>query len=138
MLNYLLSEPLTALRILCGLWFLPHAMGKMFNVERAAATFDKSGFRPARLFVVVTVALELLAATGLVFGISQFRHSMVDPTIDVYEADGRLTEREVAFEPFDLPAMHVFKIRGGRIYEIEAMGFMTPYLSPSGWNVHLK
>ena len=77
-------------------------------------------------------------ATGLAFGISQFRHSMEDPTIDVYDADGNLTERTVDFEPFDLPAMHVLKIRNGRIHEIEAMGFMTPYMSPSGWNVHLK
>lgn len=76
--------------------------------------------------------------TGLAFGVSQFRHSMEDNTIDVYDANGNLAEREVAFDPFDLPAMHVFKIRGGKIYEIEAMGFMTDYMSPSGWNPHLK
>ena len=76
--------------------------------------------------------------TGLAFGISQFRHSMEDPTIDIYDANGRLAEREVNFDPFDLPAMHIFKIRGGKIFEIEAMGFMTPYMSPSGWNPHLK
>lgn len=76
--------------------------------------------------------------TGLVFGISQFRHSMVDKTMDVYDANGRLAEREVSFDPFDLPAMHVFRIRGGRMHEIEALGFMTPYMSPSGWNPHLK
>jgi hypothetical protein len=77
-------------------------------------------------------------ATGLVFGISQFRHSMLDKTMDVYDANGNLAERAVSFDPFDLPAMHIFKIRGGRIHEIEAMGFMTPYMSPSGWNPHLK
>jgi hypothetical protein len=76
--------------------------------------------------------------TGLAFGISQFRHSMEDPTMDVYDVDGNLTERAVDFAPFDLPAMHVFKIRNGRIHEIEAMGFMTPYMSRSGWNPHLK
>ena len=76
--------------------------------------------------------------TGLVFGISQFRHSMLDRTMDVYDAEGQLAEREVSFDPFDLPAMHVFKIRNGRMHEIEAMGFMTPYMAPSGWNPHLK
>ena len=76
--------------------------------------------------------------TGLVFGISQFRHSMLDKTMDVYDANGNLAEREVSFDPFDLPAMHVFRIRDGRMHEIEAMGFMTPYMSPSGWNSHLK
>ena len=63
---------------------------------------------------------------------------MEDPTIDIYDADGNLAERTVDFEPFDLPAMHIFKIRAGRIHDIEAMGFMTPYMSPSGWNPHLK
>jgi hypothetical protein len=76
--------------------------------------------------------------TGLAFGISQFRQSMQDKTMDVYATNGRLTEREVDFSPFDLPAMHVFKIRGGKIHEIEAMGFMTPYLSENGWNPHLR
>jgi hypothetical protein len=76
--------------------------------------------------------------TGLAFGISQFRHSMEDHTIDIYDANGRLAERTVDFDPFDLPAMHIFKIRGGKIYDIEAMGFMAPYMSPSGWNPHLK
>lgn len=83
----------------------------------------------------VWIADEL---TGLAFGVSQFRHSMEDTTMDIYDADGNLAERTVDFDPFDLPAMHIFKIRGGKIYEIEAMGFMTPYMSPSGWNPHLR
>jgi len=44
--------------------------------------------------------------------------------------------REVSkmdFKPFDLPAMHIFKVWGGQIHEIEAMGFMAPYNSPTGW-----
>jgi len=76
--------------------------------------------------------------TGLAFGVSQFRHSMEKRLFDVYNADGNPAQREINFDPFDLPAMHIFKIRGGKIYEIEAMGFMTPYMSPSGWNPHLR
>ena len=37
------------------------------------------------------------------------------------------------FKPFDLPAAHIFKIQGGKIHEIEAMGFMMPYNSKTGW-----
>jgi hypothetical protein len=37
------------------------------------------------------------------------------------------------FAPFDLPAMHIYKIWGGQIHEIEAMGFQAPLDSPSGW-----
>lgn len=62
-------DPLTVLRILCGLWFAPHAVGKIRHLERAAATFDKAGFRPARFFVLLTVGLEVLAGVGLVCAI---------------------------------------------------------------------
>lgn len=44
--------------------------------------------------------------------------------------------REVSkmnFNPFDLPAMHIYKIWGGQIHEIEAMGFTAPYNAPTGW-----
>ena len=47
-----------------------------------------------------------------------------DPNRDVMKMD---------YKPFDLPAMHIFKIWGGQIHEIEAMGFTAPYNSPSGW-----
>jgi hypothetical protein len=32
-----------------------------------------------------------------------------------------------------MPAMHVFKIWGGQIHEIEAIGISPPYKSPTGW-----
>ncbi len=74
---------------------------------------------------------------GLVFGISQFRHPLEDKTLDMYDAEGNLTERDMSrFDPFDMPAMHIFKIRGGRIHDIEATGIVTPFMSPSGWNPH--
>lgn len=76
--------------------------------------------------------------TGLVFGLSQFRHSMKDKQITVIGRDGKPTTREISFNPFDLPAAHIFKIRDNRIHEIEALGFMMPYLSKSGWSEFLK
>ena len=36
-------------------------------------------------------------------------------------------------KPFDMPAMHIFKIWGGQIHEIEAIGIVVPYNSPTGW-----
>jgi hypothetical protein len=70
--------------------------------------------------------------TGLALGFSHFHHAMTqkeykilnDPNRDVVKMD---------FQPFDLPAMHIFKIWGGQIHEIEAMGFTAPYNSPTGW-----
>lgn len=70
--------------------------------------------------------------TGLVFGLSQFRHPMEDKTLKIVGVPGVDTE-DMNFKPFDLPAAHIFKIRGGKIHEIEAMGFTMPYNSKTGW-----
>lgn len=59
----------TLLRVLCGVWFAPHALFKALNVERASQTFEKAGFKPGRFFVLLTICLEILAGTGLVLGI---------------------------------------------------------------------
>jgi putative oxidoreductase len=61
--------PLTILRVLCGIWFLPHCIGKASNIEASSVTFDKAGMRPARFFVVLTVILEIVAGLGLVLNI---------------------------------------------------------------------
>jgi len=43
-------------------------------------------------------------------------------------------DEEMTFDPFDLPAAHIFKVGpDGKIREIEAMGFVAPYNSPTGW-----
>jgi len=76
--------------------------------------------------------------TGLVFGLSHFRHSMTNKEITVIGRDGKPATRAVNFNPFDLPAAHIFKIRDNRIHEIEALGFMLPYLSKGGWSDFLK
>lgn len=34
---------------------------------------------------------------------------------------------------FNLPAMHIYKIKGGKICEIEATGFQLPHGQKSGW-----
>jgi hypothetical protein len=32
-----------------------------------------------------------------------------------------------------MPALHLFKVWGGQIHEIEAIGITTDYNSPTGW-----
>ena len=58
----------TAIRILCGLIFLPHTYAKLTNIGRASQLFDKVGLRPPRFFVVLTAMLELVAAASLISG----------------------------------------------------------------------
>ena len=70
--------------------------------------------------------------TGMVFALSHFHHSMKNKTIKIIGVPG-VSERKMTNNPFDLPAAHIFKITGGKIHEIEAMGFVVPYDSMTGW-----
>jgi hypothetical protein len=72
--------------------------------------------------------------TGLAMGFSHFRHAMDTGPYEAFNADGSTTTVEMNFDPFDLPAAHVFKIGAdGMVHEIEAMGFVAPYNAPTGW-----
>jgi hypothetical protein len=71
--------------------------------------------------------------TGLVMGFSQFRHPMTEKTEKIVGVPG-ITSQDMNFKPFDNVALHVFKISGGQIHEIEALGHSgMPYNSPTGW-----
>lgn len=69
---------------------------------------------------------------GLVFGLSQFRQPMTSKTEPIKGVPG-VTSVPMNFKPFDLPAAHIYKVYGGQIHEIEAMGFVMPYDSKTGW-----
>jgi hypothetical protein len=70
--------------------------------------------------------------TGLAVGFSHFRHAMTQHDFPYLNSPDRNTVN-VGSQPFDLPAMHIYKIWGGQIHEIEAMGFTTGYNVPTGW-----
>ena len=73
--------------------------------------------------------------TGLVMGLSHFRHSMDFEPYEVTALDGSTLNYgpdRFPFEKFDLPAAHILKVGAdGMVHEIEAMGFMTDYQSPT-------
>jgi hypothetical protein len=73
--------------------------------------------------------------TGLVLGLSHFHHSMTQKFVTIKGVPG-VEKIDLPFDAFDLPAAHVFKINGGKIHEIEAMGFRVGYQSPTGWESH--
>jgi hypothetical protein len=75
---------------------------------------------------------------GLVFAYSMFRHPMEKKSIQILNKDGSISERPMNFNPFDLEAAHIYKIYGGRIHEIEAMGFTLPLYSKNGWSPFSK
>lgn len=69
---------------------------------------------------------------GLAFGLSHFRHKMDKKEFRTIGVPG-FEVRKMDNAPFDLPAVHIFKIWGGQIHEIEALGFIAPYDSATGW-----
>jgi len=69
---------------------------------------------------------------GLAFGLSHFRHAFEKREFQVFGIPGQTT-RTMNNQPFDLPAIHIYKIWGGKIHEIEAIGIVVPYMSPTGW-----
>jgi hypothetical protein len=70
---------------------------------------------------------------GLVMGLSHFRQSMTRGPLEMIAADGSRVMWEEKRDPYDLPAAHIFKIAGGELHEVEAIGIFVPYLSPTGW-----
>lgn len=70
---------------------------------------------------------------GLVFAFSIFRHSGEPKVMEIVGVPG-VTERANEWGPFELPAAHVFKIRNGKIHEIEAIGYFSEEAGlTSGW-----
>jgi hypothetical protein len=70
---------------------------------------------------------------GLAMGFSHFRQSMTRGPHLMIAADGSRVMWEEKRDPYDLPAAHIFKITGGEIHEVEALGIFVPYDSPTGW-----
>jgi hypothetical protein len=70
--------------------------------------------------------------TGLVFGLSQFRQPMEQKFVKIVGVPD-VRKVDLNINPFDLPAAHIFKIQGGKIHEVEAMGVVMPYNSKTGW-----
>lgn len=69
---------------------------------------------------------------GLVFGFPMFVHRGDVRTIRIAGVPG-VTTIPRPFGPINLQAGEIFKIRSGKIHEIEANGFLLPYGAPSGW-----
>lgn len=64
-----MSSPQDLLRILCGIWFIPHLIGKIRNFDKAQGTFRGAGLEPAKFFLISVIVLETLATIGLIFNI---------------------------------------------------------------------
>jgi hypothetical protein len=69
---------------------------------------------------------------GLVFAYPMFFHRGAVRSMKIVGVPG-VDALPIRFGPINMEACAVFKIRGGKIHEIEAMGFLLPYGSKTGW-----
>ena len=67
--------------------------------------------------------------TGLVWGVSHFEHDFDKQDFQLIGVP-QAKVRHMEFDPFDMPAIHIYKVWGGAIHEIEALGIVMPYRSP--------
>ena len=71
--------------------------------------------------------------TGITVGFSHFRHPMEQKKFRIVGNPDRQESDMSNQGAFDMPAIHVCKIWGGQIHEIEALGVGAAYNAPSGW-----
>jgi hypothetical protein len=69
---------------------------------------------------------------GLVFAFSIFRHTGEPKMVKIKNVPG-VTESKNQYGAFDLPAAHIYKIKNGKIYEIEAIGYIAEHGITTGW-----
>ena len=63
-----LTNEFNILRLICGLFFIPHIVGK-FTVPATLEFFVKAGFKPAANWMYLAGAIEMVLTIGLVLGI---------------------------------------------------------------------
>lgn len=67
--NFDFSDGFVLLRIMCGLFMFPHAIGKFTAREASFGFFQAAGFRPAAPFVYTAMVLEVVLGALLVLGL---------------------------------------------------------------------
>lgn len=69
---------------------------------------------------------------GLAVGFSNFYHDSKLKTMKLKGIPG--VDTVPAYQgAFNMPAMHFFKIKNGKVYDIEATGLVLPYGTKTGW-----
>ena len=66
--NFNLFDEFNILRLICGLFMIPHIYGK-FYVPAALGFFVAAGFKPPKFWMYLAGAIEVVLALGLIFNI---------------------------------------------------------------------
>jgi putative oxidoreductase len=63
------TNPIVILRVMCGLFYVPHVLFKLNGFEGSLAFFAKAGFSPAGFWLVLAIATESICAVALTLGL---------------------------------------------------------------------
>jgi len=66
--NFDLTDGFNILRLICGLFFIPHIYAKFF-VSEALGFFVAAKFKPPAVWMYTACVIETVLAIGLIFGI---------------------------------------------------------------------
>jgi putative oxidoreductase len=69
MFNFDFSNGYVLLRIMCGAFLLPHAVGKVRFKGPVTGFFETAGLKPAPLFVTFGLVFEVIAGVALILGV---------------------------------------------------------------------
>jgi putative oxidoreductase len=64
-----LTNGTNVLRILCGVFLLPHLFVKFRNQDFVKGFMDKAGLRPPIVWLYASFAVEIVTSLGLIFAI---------------------------------------------------------------------
>ena len=70
--NFDLTNAFNILRIVCGLFFIPHLFVKFQNQDFVKGFMEKVGLNPPGAWLYAAFAVEIVATIGLVLGIFTF------------------------------------------------------------------
>lgn len=69
MFNFDLTNGYVLLRLVCGLFIVPHAIGKITARAAVRGFFEAAGLRPISAWVYTAMVTEWILAIGMVLGI---------------------------------------------------------------------
>lgn len=67
--NFDLTDPTVVVRLMAGLFYIPHVLFKVMGFAGAAGAFGKMGFNPPEFWVTLAIITEIVCAIGLTLNI---------------------------------------------------------------------
>lgn len=64
-----LIDPMAALRMVCGLFFIPHIAAKIYARPVTLGFFETAGYRPAAFFMYMALVVEIIVSACLILGL---------------------------------------------------------------------